>query len=176
MITFYYYVVWYCKVKSAEEEDPSDEILSVVVGDLSPPNSKTSPEGSDQQRWFSLSSTRVTLSGVKVPSASNFTQDLRLGYWLVFMISFTFFSMKYIYLEVGHPPQTISWQRLKPILAVGRWPTEQVVPVLGLNTSAELRADPTYPPAIKTPETKHNYVPPLTVSQEIVVTYLDYYR
>ena len=44
---------------------------------------------------------------------------------------------------------------------------------MGLNTSAELtRVDPSVnPPAIKTPETKHNYVPPLTVSQEIVVTY-----
>ena len=37
--------------------------------------------------------------------------------------------------------------------------------MMGLNTSAELRSDPSYPPAIKTPETKHNYVTPLTVSQ-----------
>ena len=48
IITFYYYLVLYAKVKSAEEEDPSAETLSVVVGDR-PPNSKTSPEGSDQQ-------------------------------------------------------------------------------------------------------------------------------
>ena len=44
---------------------------------------------------------------------------------------------------------------------------------MGLNTSAELRCpDPgVYPPAIKTPETKHNNVPPLTVSQGIFVTF-----
>ena len=47
------------------------------------------------------------------------------------------------------------------------------MPVMGLNTSAELRSeDPVVlPPAIKTPETKHNYVTPLTVSQEIIVTF-----
>ena len=46
------------------------------------------------------------------------------------------------------------------------------MPVMGLNTSAELRYDDDVsPPTIKTPETKHNYVPPLTVSQEIVLTY-----
>ena len=43
------YAVSYGKVKSAEEEDPSAETLSVVVVELLPPNSKTSPEGSDQQ-------------------------------------------------------------------------------------------------------------------------------
>ena len=80
MITFYYYSVEYGKVKSAEEEDPSAETISVVVREPSPPNSKTSPEGSDQQVCPSLSSTRLTVSGVKVPSASNFTQDLSLGY------------------------------------------------------------------------------------------------
>ena len=47
------------------------------------------------------------------------------------------------------------------------------MPVMGLNTSAELTCvnDDAFPPAIKTPEIKHNNVPPLTVSQEIVVTY-----
>ena len=75
MITFYYYAVTYGKVKSAEEEDPSAEIFSVVVREPLPPNSKTSPEGSDQQVCLYLSSLRVTVSGVKVPSASNFTQD-----------------------------------------------------------------------------------------------------
>ena len=75
MITFYYYDVSYGKVKSAEEEDPSADTLSVVAGDPQPPNSKTSPEGSDQQRCQYLSSLRVTNMGVKVPSASNFTQD-----------------------------------------------------------------------------------------------------
>ena len=37
---------------------------------------------------------------------------------------------------------------------------------MGLNTSAELRFDddPSHPAAIKTPETKHNNVPPLTAS------------
>ena len=43
------------------------------------------------------------------------------------------------------------------------------MPVMGSNTSAEL--SPGAPPAIKTPETKHNNVPPLTVSQEIIITY-----
>ena len=41
--------------------------------------------------------------------------------------------------------------------------------MMGLNTSAELRSEDccpvVLPPAIKTPETKHNNVPPLTVSQ-----------
>ena len=67
-------------MKSAEEEDPSDETLSVVVREPSPPNSKTSPEGSDQQVCLYLFCTRVTVSGVKVPSASNFKQDRLLGY------------------------------------------------------------------------------------------------
>ena len=70
-----HYSVEYDKLKSAEEEDPSVETLSVVVGDLQPPISRTSPEGSDQQRCSSLSSTRLTGSGVKVPLPSNFTQD-----------------------------------------------------------------------------------------------------
>ena len=96
-----YYRESYGKVKSAEEEDPSADTLSVVVRDPAPPNSKTSPEGSDQQRCQYLSCTRVTVSGVKVPSASNFTQDLRLGHWLMVIISFTFFSMKNIYLVWG---------------------------------------------------------------------------
>ena len=40
------------------------------------------------------------------------------------------------------------------------------MPVMGLNTSAELRRDdPSCPPAIKTPEIEHNNVHPLTVSQ-----------
>ena len=70
-----FYRVSYGKVKSAEEEDPSAETLSVVVREAAPPNSKTSPEGSDQQVCLYLLSTRLTVSGVKVPSASNFTQD-----------------------------------------------------------------------------------------------------
>ena len=79
MITFYYYSVSYGKVKSAEEEDPSAETLSVVlIPEPRPPRSKTSPEGSDQQRCCRLSSTRLTGSGVKVPLLSNFTQDLSL--------------------------------------------------------------------------------------------------
>ena len=75
MITFYHYSVSYDKVKPAEEEDPSAETFSVVVKEPLPPISKTSPEGSDQQVCLYLLSTRLTVSGVKVPSASNFTQD-----------------------------------------------------------------------------------------------------
>ena len=89
-------------MKSAEEEDPSVETLSVVVGDLKPPRSKTSPEGSPQQRCASRSSVRLTGSGVKVPLLSNFTQDWELGY----LLCFTFFSIIYIYM-LGKPPQTI---------------------------------------------------------------------
>ena len=39
--------------------------------------------------------------------------------------------------------------------------------MMGLNTSAELTCvnDDAFPPAIKTPEIKHNNVTPLTVSQ-----------
>ena len=80
MITFYYYSVSYRKVKPAEEEDPSAETFSVVVKEPLPPISKTSPDGSDQQVCSRLFSTRLTFSGVKVPPASNFTQDLSLGY------------------------------------------------------------------------------------------------
>ena len=99
-------------MKSAEEEDPSVETLSVVEGEPQPPNSKTSPEESPQQRCASLSSTRRTGSGVKVPLSSNFTQDCRmedsdLGYLLVFVRGFTFLSTKYIYLISVLPPQTI---------------------------------------------------------------------
>ena len=51
MIAFHYYIVSYGKLKSAEEDDPSAETFSVVFGEREPPNSKTSPEGSDQQVW-----------------------------------------------------------------------------------------------------------------------------
>ena len=55
-----------------------------------------------------------------------------------------------------YPPQTILLQRLELSLATGVSPTEHVMPVLGLNTSAELRRvdidDDVLPPTIKTPE------------------------
>ena len=59
-----------------------------------------------------------------------------------------------------YPPQTILLQRLAEFLATGMSPIEHVMPVLGLNTSAELRRvdidDDVLPPTIKTPEIKHN--------------------
>ena len=63
-----------------------------------------------------------------------------------------------MYPEEGYPPQTILLQRLAELLTTGMLPTEQVMPVLGLNTSADLRRDdvvPPYPPTIKTPEIRN---------------------
>ena len=67
-------------MKSADEEDPSEETLSVVVPDLSPPIRSTSPLGRPQQRCPDLLCSRVTAVGEKVPSASNLTQDCGLGF------------------------------------------------------------------------------------------------
>ena len=64
-----------------------------------------------------------------------------------------------MYLDSGYPPHTILLQRLAELLATGRSPTEHVIPVLGLNTSADLRRDdddvlPPHPPTIKMPKIK----------------------
>ena len=63
-----------------------------------------------------------------------------------------------MYLDSGYPPHTILLQRLAELLATGRSPTEHVMPVLGLNTSADLRRDDEddddFPPTIKIPERK----------------------
>ena len=74
------YCVSYSRVKSADEEEPSEETLSVVVLEYQPPIRSTSPVGSPQQRWASLLFSRVTAVGEKVPSASNLRQERRLGY------------------------------------------------------------------------------------------------
>ena len=77
-----YYLVLYGRVKSADEEEPSEETLSVVVPvpESLPPIRSTSPLGSPQQRWPLLSCSRVTAVGEKVPLASNLSQERRLGY------------------------------------------------------------------------------------------------
>ena len=76
------YTVLYGREKSADEEEPSEETLSVVlpVPDREPPIRSTSPLGSPQQRWLALSCSRVTAVGEKVPLASNLTQERVLGY------------------------------------------------------------------------------------------------
>ena len=76
----YTYSVKYDRAKSADDENPSEEILSVVVSDKPPPISSTSPLGSPQQRWAALSCIRVTAVGEKVPLASNLSQERVLGY------------------------------------------------------------------------------------------------
>ena len=77
----YTYSVKYDRAKSADDENPSEETLSVVVSDKPPPISSTSPLlGSPQQRWTALSCSRVTAVGEKVPLASNLSQDRRLEY------------------------------------------------------------------------------------------------
>ena len=60
-------------MKSDVDDEPSTEILSVVVGapPFCPPNSKISPEGRPQQRWFSLGYINVTDKAVNVPTPSN---------------------------------------------------------------------------------------------------------
>ena len=74
------YCVLYGRVKSADEEEPSEETLSVVVPDSSPPIRSTSPLGSPQQRCLDLFCSRVTAVGEKVPLASNLSQERRLEY------------------------------------------------------------------------------------------------
>ena len=63
-----------------------------------------------------------------------------------------------MYPEEGYPPQTNLLQRLALSLTTGMLPTEHVMPVLGLNTSADLRrddeVDDSLPPTIKIPEIK----------------------
>ena len=64
-----------------------------------------------------------------------------------------------MYPEEGYPPQIILLHRLAELLTTGMLPTEQVMPVLGLNTSADLRRDdddvlPPHPPTIKMPKIK----------------------
>ena len=76
------YSVLYGRVKSADEEEPSLETLSVVLlaSESPPPIRSTSPLGSPQQRWPLLSCSRVTPVGEKVPLASKLSQERRLGY------------------------------------------------------------------------------------------------
>ena len=74
------YSVLYRRVKSAFEEDPSEETRSVVFPDHLPPINKISPLGSPQQMWRPLFCSRVTDVGEKVPLASNLTQERTLGY------------------------------------------------------------------------------------------------
>ena len=66
-----------------------------------------------------------------------------------------------MYPDFGYPPQTILLQRLALSLATGMLLIEHVMPVLGLNTSADLRRDDEddddLPPTIKIPE-KRNLV------------------
>ena len=70
------YIVVYANAKSNEEDEPSAETLSVVVRPSQPPKSRTSPEGSPQQRCSYLFSSNLTDSEVKVEVPSNFSQDL----------------------------------------------------------------------------------------------------
>ena len=69
-----------------------------------------------------------------------------------------------MYPEEGYPPQTNLLQRLALSLTTGMLPTEHVMPVLGLNTSADLRPDTweredddeiPIPPTIKIPEIRN---------------------
>ena len=72
-------MVSYGRLKSAVEDNPLAETLSVVLLE-SPPSSNMSPDGSPQQRWKLLNCTSVSGNGVKVPLPLNFTQDLWFGY------------------------------------------------------------------------------------------------
>ena len=73
-----YYNIRYFNLKSNEEDEPSAETLSVVplLDLLRPPRSRTSPEGSPQQRCPYLASTSLTPSDLKPEVPSNFSQDL----------------------------------------------------------------------------------------------------
>ena len=147
-----YYSVLYLNPKSATDDVPFAETLSVVLLELEPPEpprSKTSPEGSPQQRWLDRFSTSVTFSWVKVPSPSNLTQDRELKYC---QMKLAWISYSYIYFSfLGSPPHTNLLQMLELLLAFGRSPTGQFDSVLGLKTSAELRSEP---PMIKAAETQ----------------------
>ena len=70
-----HYEILYGRLKSAVEDNPFAETLSVV----NPPSSNTSPDWSPQQRWKLLNWTSVSGNGVKVPLPLNFTQDLKFG-------------------------------------------------------------------------------------------------
>ena len=79
------YFVLYGRVKSADEEEPSGETLSLVVLEEpppeinSPPISSTSPLGSPQHRCLTLIFSRVTAVVEKVLLASNLSQERALG-------------------------------------------------------------------------------------------------
>ena len=121
------------RLKSAEEDDPSAETLSVVLGLLLPPRRMTSPDLRPQQRWSSLLSTRVTGNLVKEEVPSNISQDLSGS-------------------GEPYPPQSILLHIWASRRVWGRSPTGQECPVIGLKTSADIRTDPLYPPAIINPK------------------------
>ena len=78
------YSVLYGRVKSADEEEPSEETLSVLLPDNQiPPIRSTSPLGSPQQRCRVLFCSRLTALVEKVPSASNLSQRRRLVYQIL---------------------------------------------------------------------------------------------
>ena len=134
VLTFNYFVSSE-RLKSEEEDDPSAETLSVVLMLLlsEPPRRITSPDWRPQHRWYLLCSTRVTDNLVKDEVPSNISQDLSGA-------------------GEPYPPQIILLQIGPLRLVCGRSSTGQECPVSGLKTSAELRSDPVYPPAIINPE------------------------
>ena len=62
-------------MKSAVDDFLSAASLSVVVPEERPPRRRTDPDWSCQQRWYRLSSLKVTDKAVNVPAPSNREQD-----------------------------------------------------------------------------------------------------
>ena len=126
-------------MKSAVEDEPSAETLSVVDEALppppSPPNSKTSPDGRSQQIWNSLGCIKVTDVAVNVPTPSN--QEQEFGDFL--------------------PPQARFPHRVNSAVATGRSPILQLRPVFGKKISAVLNSTPQflYPPTVRKPKVEH---------------------
>ena len=130
-----YYKTLYGKLKSAVDDDPSADTLSVVDPPLrsTPPKSKTSPDGRAQHTCSSLGSIKVTDVIVNVPLPSIREQE---------------------FIELV-PPQTRFPHKVTLDVATGMSPILQLRPDFGLKISAVLREPLLNPPTVRIPEAKH---------------------
>ena len=139
---FWLYDASYCRLKLAEEDNPSELTNSVERGESVPPISKVGPPSpsTSQHRWSCLSSTSLTEVGVKVPvKGFSFRQDRSD--------------------DEDPPPQIIFRHWLCPTLtSPGRSGRLQEWLVWGLNTSTLTPEELGLPPVIITPGTKYTII------------------
>ena len=127
----------YGKVLPNEDVDPSADTVSVYF--RSEGSKTTSPEGRAQQAPYIICLFKVTDVLLK-SLPSNFAQD--------FLCSPPN--------QPRAPPHRRSLHQTKAQLYMGKFPYEQLLPEIGLNTSTLLRYEPDlpWPPAMINPEKK----------------------